>query len=68
MGHLGTQNRDHSFKLFTVLILPSRMLGTEGPDRLSVENTLIKKTKQNTQNLFKIIFKILHKKMDKELR
>lgn len=44
------------------------MLGTEGPDRLSVEDTLIKKTKQNTQNLFKIIFKILHKKMDKELR
>lgn len=47
--------------------MPSSMQGTGGPDRFSVEDTLVLK-KKHTQNLYKIIFKILHKKMDKELR
>lgn len=64
MGHLGTQNRDHSFKLFS-FNHAQQDAGNWGTRGLSVEDTLIKKKKKN---LYKIILKILHKKMDKELR
>lgn len=62
MGHLGTQNRDHSFKLFTVLILPSRMLGTERPDRLSVEDTLIKKQNKTPKTFLRLFLKYYTRK------